>query len=198
MTAFAAQHDGAAPGEPDRLTRHAGPAQRWSGLLRTRSLAAMGQPHGRLDVPADDQTLARDGGFLLWTTEPPDRALLARRGFQVVEYAEARGRFFVPALIAGTSRKTLDNPAQPWLDLLDEHPRIAVVGRAAADPGRPARRSRPDRRAVLPPRPCARPAHRPAPRRGRRGDGRRPALRIPVDTPAPRPRRRPLRARGAG
>ncbi len=87
----------------------------------------MGERHRRFDLPVDEQALARDGGYLLWTSTPPDRALLARRGFHVVDYARARQEHFAPALNAGTKRSTLDNPAQRWLDLLDEHPKVALV-----------------------------------------------------------------------
>jgi len=62
-----------------------------------------------------------------WTDHPPDLAALRRAGYRVVG-ADAFVAAVAAARSAGTSRRTLANPAARWLGLLDRTPRLAVVG----------------------------------------------------------------------
>lgn len=79
---------------------------------------------------------AREDGALVWTGVEVDPVGLQKRGWRVHSFREIRERYIAPARARGAARVTLDNPAKPLLDLLDNAAPLAIVGisiRTAAD-----------------------------------------------------------------
>ena len=78
----------------------------------------------------------REEGSLIWGPASLDPAALMKSGWKVYSFRDVRERYIAPARSRGIARTSLDNPAQPWLDLLSTSAPLAVVGvslRTAAD-----------------------------------------------------------------
>jgi len=65
---------------------------------------------------------------LIWTTSPPSRRELRRKGFTVLNFPEVRRKHIAPARSATVTRDTLENAAASILRLMDGHERIAILG----------------------------------------------------------------------
>ena len=76
----------------------------------------------------------REGGALVWSTGAPDVLALQGLGWTVRSFRDLRETYIKQARSAGTSRRTLANPAQPLLDLVGGTKALAVVGVNLATP----------------------------------------------------------------
>jgi len=65
---------------------------------------------------------------LTWTTNPPSEGQLRKAGYTVVHFGDIRSRFIRPSREITATRVTLDNAAVSLLRLLDDNPRLAVLG----------------------------------------------------------------------
>lgn len=65
---------------------------------------------------------------LTWTTNPPSPKELRKKGYTVVQFGDLRSKHIEPARQATPNRVSLDNAAASLLRLLDENPRLAVLG----------------------------------------------------------------------
>lgn len=78
----------------------------------------------------------RERGALLWVNERVDPALLQKQGWSVHSFRDLHADYITPARSLRSARTSLDNPAQPLLDMLGRSGAMAVVGvsiRTAAD-----------------------------------------------------------------
>jgi len=65
---------------------------------------------------------------LTWTTNGTPARSLKRDGYKVFSWHELRMRYVEPARATTTTRKSLENAAQPLLDLLEPGGKVAVTG----------------------------------------------------------------------
>jgi len=79
--------------------------------------------------------MARPERGLIWTTAPPSPRKLRRNGYTVVSYRDVRAKHIEPARAATSKRLSLENAAVSLLRLLDENPRLAILGVPARTAG---------------------------------------------------------------
>lgn len=78
------------------------------------------------------------GRGLIWTTSPPSERDLRRDGFTVTSFREVRTQHIEPTRSTTSKRLSLENAAVSLLRLLDDNPRLAILGvpaRTAGDLG---------------------------------------------------------------